>query len=121
MSDPTSAASGAAAARPAPLQPPLSSPLTLTAPEPPQAVAQTQAPALAPAVDAAALPGLDSKVDDYITSLLAADTKSPEFAAKSDDVRTMGDADIRKAADTSVDAGGGCRGRHVVGHWRRRA
>ena len=101
MSDPTSAASGAAAARPAPLQPPLSSPLTLTAPEPPQLVAQTQAPALAPAVDAAALPGLDSKVDDYITSLMAADTKSPEFAAKSDDVRTMGDSDIRKAADTS--------------------
>jgi uncharacterized protein YaaN involved in tellurite resistance len=101
MSEPTSATPGAAAARPAPLQPPLSSPLTLTAPEPPQPVAQTQAPALAPAVDAAALPGLDSKVDDYITSLMAADTKSPEFAAKSDDVRTMGDADIRKAADTS--------------------
>jgi len=97
MSEPTSAG----AAQPAPLQPPLSSPLTLTAPEPPQLVAQTQAPALAPAVDAAALPGLDSKVDDYINSLMAADTKSPEFAAKSDDVRTMGDADIRKAADSS--------------------
>jgi len=79
----------------------LSSPLTLTAPEPPQPVADTQAPALAPAVDPAALPGLDSKVDDYISSLMAADTKSPEFAAKSDDVRTMGDADIRRAADTS--------------------
>jgi uncharacterized protein YaaN involved in tellurite resistance len=101
MSEPTSAAPGAAAARPAPLQPPLSSPLTLTAPEPPQPVADTQAPALAPAVDPAALPGLDSKVDDYISSLMAADTKSPEFAAKSDDVRTMGDADIRRAADTS--------------------
>ncbi len=100
MSEPTSAA-GAAAARPAPLQPPLSSPLTLTAPEPPHVVAQTQAPALAPAVDAAALPGLDAKVDDYISSLMAADTKSPEFAAKSDDVRTMGDVDIRRAADTS--------------------
>jgi hypothetical protein len=75
--------------------------LTLTAPEPPQPVAQTQAPALAPAVDAAALPGLDSKVDDYITALMAADTKSPEFAAKSDDVRTMGDVDIRRAADSS--------------------
>ena len=98
MSEPTSAA---AAAQPAPLQPPLSSPLTLTAPEPPAPVAQTQAPALAPAVDAAALPGLDAKVDSYITSLLAADTKSPEFAAKSDDVRTMGDADIRQAADAS--------------------
>ena len=102
MSEPTSAApSGAAASQPAPLQPPLPSPLTLTAPEPPAPVAQTQAPALAPAVDAAALPGLDAKVDDYITSLMAADTKSPEFAAKSDDVRTMGDADIRQAADAS--------------------
>jgi uncharacterized protein YaaN involved in tellurite resistance len=98
MSEPTSAVpSGAAAAQPAPLQPPL----TLTAPEPPAPVAQTQAPALAPAVDAAALPGLDAKVDTYITSLLASDTKSPEFAAKSDDVRTMGDADIRQAADAS--------------------
>jgi uncharacterized protein YaaN involved in tellurite resistance len=102
MSEPTSAVpSGAVAAQPAPLQPPLASPLTLTAPEPPAPVAQTQAPALAPAVDAAALPGLDAKVDTYITSLLASDTKSPEFAAKSDDVRTMGDADIRQAADAS--------------------
>jgi uncharacterized protein YaaN involved in tellurite resistance len=97
MSEPTSAA----AARPAPLQPPSASPLTLTAPEAPAAVALTQAPELAPAIDPVALPGLDSKVDDYINSLLAADAKSPEFAAKSNDVRTMGDADIREAADTS--------------------
>jgi uncharacterized protein YaaN involved in tellurite resistance len=101
MSEPTSAAtSAAAAARPAALQPP-SSMLTLTAPEAPPAVATTQAPELAPAVDAAALPGLDSKVDDYINSLMAADAKSPEFAAKSNDIRTMGDADIREAANTS--------------------
>src|SRR4051794_1016525 len=99
MSEPTSAATPAAAARPAPLQPPSS--LTLTAPEAPPAVALTQAPELAPAVDPAALPGLDSKVDDYIGSLLAADAKSPEFAAKSNDIRTMGDAEIRQAADTS--------------------
>jgi uncharacterized protein YaaN involved in tellurite resistance len=100
MSEPTNAATPAAAARPAPLQPPSSS-LTLTAPEAPPAVALTQAPELAPAVDPAALPGLDSKVDDYIGSLLAADAKSPEFAAKSNDIRTMGDAEIRQAADTS--------------------
>ena len=97
MSEPTSAA----APRPAALQPPTASPLTLTAPEPPPAVATTQAPEMAPAVDAAALPGLDAKVDGYITSLLASDPKSPEFARKSDDVRTMGDSDIRAAADTS--------------------
>jgi len=101
MSDPTSAASPAAAARPAALQPPSSSPLTLTAPEAPPAVVQTQAPELAPAVDVAALPGLDAKVEDYVSSLLAADPKSPEFANKSNDVRTMGDADIREAASTS--------------------
>jgi uncharacterized protein YaaN involved in tellurite resistance len=97
MSEPT----GASAAAPsiAPLAPPTG--LTLTPPEPAPAVAATQAPALAPAVEAAALPGLDAKVDDYLTSLLAADAKSPEFAAKGDDIRTMGDADIREAADTS--------------------
>jgi uncharacterized protein YaaN involved in tellurite resistance len=102
MSEPTSGATpAAAAARPAALQPPTSGSLTLTAPEPPPAIAQTQAPELAPAVDAAALPGLDAKVDDYINSLLSADAKSPEFANKSNDVRTMGDADIREAANTS--------------------
>jgi uncharacterized protein YaaN involved in tellurite resistance len=100
--EPTSAATPAAsAAQPAPLQPPLSSTLTLTPPEAPPAVAQTQAPGLAPAVEAAALPGLDAKVDGYITALLTADAKSPEFANKSNDVRTMGDAEIRAAADTS--------------------
>jgi uncharacterized protein YaaN involved in tellurite resistance len=100
MSEPT-IPTPAAAARPAALQPPAPSPLTLTAPEAPPAVALTQAPEMAPAVDPAALPGLDSKVDDYVNSLLAADPKSPEFAAKSNDVRTMGDSDIREAADTS--------------------
>jgi uncharacterized protein YaaN involved in tellurite resistance len=100
MSEPTGAA---AAARPATLQPPSTSVsgLTLTPPEPAPVVARTQAPELAPAVDAAALPGLDKKVDDYLASLVAADAKSPELAAKGEDVRTMGDEDIRRAADTS--------------------
>jgi len=79
----------------------MASPLTLTAPEPPPAIAQTQAPELAPAIDPAALPGLDSKVDDYVGSLLAADPRSPEFASRTNDVRTMGDSDIREAADSS--------------------
>jgi uncharacterized protein YaaN involved in tellurite resistance len=90
----------AAAAQPAPLAPPAAA-LTLTPPAPAPPVAATQAPAMAPAVDAAALPGLDAKVDDYINSLLASDARSPEFAAKSNDVRTMGDKEIREAADTS--------------------
>ena len=90
-------------AQPAPLQPPAATEaaLTLTAPPPPQPVAATAAPRMAPAVEAAALPGLDAKVDTYLESLMAAAPRSPEFAAKATDVRTMGDGDIRGAAETS--------------------
>jgi len=84
---------------PAPLAPPEG--LTLTAPAAPAVVATTSAPRMAPQVEAAALPGLDAKVDSYLTSLVAAAPHSPEFTAKADDVRTMGDADIRRAAETS--------------------
>jgi uncharacterized protein YaaN involved in tellurite resistance len=86
-----------------PLQPPLAgeSVLTLTAPPPTQAVAATAAPRMAPAVDAAALPGLDAKVDGYLGSLMAAEPRSPEFTAKATDVRTMGDDDILRAAESS--------------------
>ncbi|GAB2599067.1 toxic anion resistance protein [Kribbella endophytica] len=56
---------------------------------------------MAPAVDPAALPGLDSKVDTFLTSLMTAAPRSPEFAAKATDVRSMGDADIRHAAESS--------------------
>ena len=86
-----------------PLQPPAAAEatLTLTPPEPAPSIALTQAPKLAPAVDAAALPGLDAKVDNYVESLLGAEPKSPEFEAKTNDVRTMGDQDIRRSADTS--------------------
>lgn len=88
---------------PTPLTPPApaESVLALEPPAPPQPVAATQAPALAPQVDPAALPGLDSKVDAYVSSLLAVKPNSPEFSAKAEDVRTMGDADIRRAAETS--------------------
>src|SRR6476646_9212179 len=94
-----------AAAQPAmaPLQPPTATApgLILTAPPPSQPVAATAAPSLAPAVDAAALPGLDAKVDTFLTSLMAAEPRSPEFAAKATDVRSMGDVDIRAAAESS--------------------
>jgi uncharacterized protein YaaN involved in tellurite resistance len=84
------------------LQPPdAPSPLTLVAPAPMAPVATTAAPRMAPAVDPAALPALDAKVDDFLTSLLSAAPSSPEFAAKAGDVRTMGDADIRHAAESS--------------------
>jgi len=90
-------------AQPAPLQPPAAAEasLTLTAPAPPQLVIATSAPKMAPAVEAAALPGLDAKVDGYLESLMRAEPRSPEFTAKATDVRTMGDSDIRQAAETS--------------------
>jgi uncharacterized protein YaaN involved in tellurite resistance len=86
-----------------PLQPPAAtaSSLALTAPPPPAPVAATAAPSMAPAVEAAALPGLDAKVDTFLNTLVTAEPRSPEFAAKATDVRTMGDADIRRAAETS--------------------
>ncbi|WP_112242833.1 toxic anion resistance protein [Kribbella monticola] len=98
---------GAAAAQAAPVQAPLQPPtatapgLILTAPAPTQPVAATAAPSLAPAVDPAALPGLDSKVDSFLTSLMSAEPRSPEFAQKAGDVRSMGDVDIRHAAESS--------------------
>jgi uncharacterized protein YaaN involved in tellurite resistance len=73
----------------------------LTAPDPVQPVAATQAPKMAPKVDPAVAPALDQKVATYLDGLLEADTKSPEFAKRADDVRTMGDQDIRQAADSS--------------------
>ncbi|WP_199425224.1 toxic anion resistance protein [Actinotalea solisilvae] len=87
----------------APLAPPtpVEQPLVLTAPAPVAPVAATSAPAMAPAVDPAAVPGLDAKVDSYLTSLVAAPTSSPAFAAQAADVRTMGDRDIRAAAESS--------------------
>jgi uncharacterized protein YaaN involved in tellurite resistance len=96
MTEPTSFA-----AAPAPLAPPDSDPLTLTAPEPPKAVVATQAPAMAPQVDPETIPSLDTKVDSFVIALMSAQTRSPEFAQQAANVRTMGDADIRRAAETS--------------------
>ena len=91
------------AERVAPLQPPGTAgvELTLTAPAAVAAVPTTAAPRMAPAVDAAALPGLDAKVATFLTSLMGAAPHSPEFAATAGDVRTMGDTDIRHAAESS--------------------
>ncbi|MGC5583492.1 toxic anion resistance protein [Ornithinimicrobium sp. W1679] len=75
--------------------------LTLTAPAPPQPVAETAAPAMAPQVDPQAIPALDKKVEDFVQGLTQTETRSPEFARKAADVRTMGDAEIRTAAETS--------------------
>jgi uncharacterized protein YaaN involved in tellurite resistance len=56
---------------------------------------------MAPAVPEAALPGLDGKVDAYLAALTSTAPGSPDFAAKAEDVRTMGDAEIRQAAESS--------------------
>jgi uncharacterized protein YaaN involved in tellurite resistance len=96
---PTPASPSAAGA--APLTPPMAaSQLVLEAPQPVTAVAPATAGGMVP-LDQAALPGLDAKVADYVESIVAADPHSPEFARKADDVRTMGDDDIRASADTS--------------------
>ncbi|WP_226343802.1 toxic anion resistance protein [Agilicoccus flavus] len=89
-----------------PLTPPppsaaAATPLTLEAPAPTQPVNQTAAPRMAPAVPAEAVPALDQKVDGYLESLVSAPVKSPEFDSRAADVRTMGDADIRQAAESS--------------------
>jgi uncharacterized protein YaaN involved in tellurite resistance len=104
MSDQPAAqqAPAAAQAAPAPLEPPVTeSHLTLTPPPAVGAVSETSAPKMAPAVPEAALPGLDSKVDQYLDSLLKAATKSPEWEAKAADVRSMGTDEIRFAAESS--------------------
>ncbi|MCL2466415.1 MAG: toxic anion resistance protein [Micrococcales bacterium] len=86
----------------APLEPPLAvETLTLTAPDPVQPVATTAAPKLAPKVDPGVVPGLEAKADDFLVALMAADSKSPEFAAQADAVRRMGDKEIRAASNVS--------------------
>src|SRR4051794_22839285 len=87
---------------PAPLQPPApQSAFALEAAPAPAPVSTTHAPTMAPKIDAAALPGLDAKVDAYVASLMAAQVGSPELTAKADDTRLRGDSDIRAAAETS--------------------
>ena len=75
--------------------------LTLTAPDPPAQVVETSAPAMAPQVEATQVPVLDKKVDDFLAAIDTAEVNSPSFSAQADAVRSMGDADIRRAAETS--------------------
>ena len=98
---PTAGQQAAAEVAPAPLAPPAGESFTLTAPAPPPAVAETAAPRMAPAVPEAALPGLDAKVDGYLEALMKVEPKSPAFEAKAADVRTMGNDEVRFAAESS--------------------
>jgi len=102
-------ADGAAAAAPVDsadavqaLAPPApSATLTLEPPAATRPVSSTAAPKMAPQVPQTAIPGLDAKVEGYLDALLKAESKSPQFEAKAADVRTMGDEDIRRAAESS--------------------
>lgn len=97
MTDPGSRRAGE---QPAALAPPEGA-LELQAPAPATAVPTTQAPAMAPAVDQAAVPELDAKVESFMSALEAAQPGSPELGRQADAVRSMGDADIRRAAESS--------------------
>lgn len=83
-----------------PLAPPTET-LTLEAPPAVLAIPETAAPKMAPAVPASAVPMLDQKVDSYLDALMKSETKSPEYEAKATEMRTMGDDDIRRAAESS--------------------
>ncbi len=74
--------------------------LTLQAPEPVKQVEPAKAGGMVP-IPAAALPALDQKVADYVDSVVTLDVHSPAFTAKADDVRTMGNEEIRASAETS--------------------
>lgn len=98
---PTQPIPATAAAAPAPLAPPSQAILTLEAPAAPAPVVETQAPAMAPPVTAEQRPVLDEKVSSFMSALLSEQAGSPEFGAQADAVRSMGDADIRRAAEMS--------------------
>jgi len=77
------------------------SPAALEPPQPPPAVNPAQAHGLAPAVGAQKVPELDRRVESLVEDLVGAPAVSPDLAARTEEVRTMGDADIRRAAETS--------------------
>jgi uncharacterized protein YaaN involved in tellurite resistance len=90
---------GAVMSEPSPtLTPP--SDLVLQPPEPVKEVEPQRAGAMVP-IPAAALPSLDQRVSEYVNSVVQLDVHSPAFTAKADDVRTMGNEEIRVSAETS--------------------
>ncbi len=89
-------------ATPVPLQPPASSEvLSLTPPGVPERVQTNHASEMAPPVTAEQRPVLDAKVDQFMSVIMDGQAGSPEFSAHTEAVRSMGDVDIRKAAEMS--------------------
>jgi len=80
--------------------PAATSQLTLVPPQPVAAVAPEKAGGMVP-LDQAALPALNEKVSEFVDSLTKLDPHTPAFTAKAEEIRTMGDADIRAAAEVS--------------------
>ncbi len=81
--------------------PPGAAALTLEAPAPPPVVQATQAPEMAPPVSEEQRPVLDAKVNQFMGAIMNEQAGSPEFSSQADAVRSMGDADIRRAAEMS--------------------
>lgn len=74
--------------------------LALSTPPPVGPVGTGTAESMVP-LDQSALPGLDRMVDEFVESVVGIDVRSPEFTQKTESIRTMGDADIRAAANVS--------------------
>ena len=75
-------------------------PLTLTPPDPVPVVAPSQAAGLVP-VDDTKRTELESRVDGFVTDLVAQDINSPEFGKRVDAITAMGAKEIRDAAGQS--------------------
>lgn len=86
---------------PTPLQPPSTEILRLEAPKPPAAVEASQASQIAPPVTDEQRHTLDVKAGQFLDAILDEQAGSPEFSRQADAVRSMGDADIRRAAEMS--------------------
>jgi uncharacterized protein YaaN involved in tellurite resistance len=85
------------------LDPPTAAPsasLDLHAPSPVQVVQPAQAEHAVP-IDPAKVEQLDKLASDFFVDLTTMDTKSPEFTAKVDAIRHLGDRDIRQTASMS--------------------
>ncbi len=99
---PTSQPQPAAAPSPAaaPTAEPVGETLVLTPPPAVAPVAPTQAET-ALAIDAKDVAKLDAMVDRYLEGVVATDVQAPEFRTRVEDIRRMGDEDIRSSASVS--------------------
>ncbi|MDQ1736000.1 MAG: hypothetical protein QOH56_2251 [Pseudonocardiales bacterium] len=80
------------------LTPPSS--LALHAPEPVAEVAPRKACGMVP-IPTAALPSLDEKVAAYVDNIITLDVHSPAFTKGADDIRAMGNDEIRASSEVS--------------------